>query len=98
MDGLNWMTDALLQNFNKPPERTILVCTLIKWLTTYLNMNNKKHSVKISCSNVRGLKKSSKLESKMTPILKHLDTDVKVILDSYTNKFNSGKLREEYKI
>ena len=61
-------------------------------------MNNNKSSIKISCSNVRGLNKSSKLESKMTHILKHLDTDVKVIVDSHTDEFTLGKLRKDYKI
>ena len=34
----------------------------------------------------------------MTHILKHLDTDVKVIIDSHTDNNTLGKLRKEYKI
>ena len=34
----------------------------------------------------------------MTHILKHLDTDVKEIVDSHTDEFTLGKLRKEYKI
>ena len=34
----------------------------------------------------------------MTHILKHLDTDVKVIVDTHTDEFTIGKLRKEYKI
>ena len=34
----------------------------------------------------------------MTYILKHLDTNVKVIVDSHTDKFILGKLRKDYKI
>ena len=63
-----------------------------------MNKGNKKSSIKMSCSNVRGLNKSPTLEFKMTHILKHLDTDVKVIVDTHTNEFTLGKLRKEYKI
>ena len=34
----------------------------------------------------------------MTHILRHLDTDVKVIVDSHTDNNTLGKLRKEYKI
>ena len=63
-----------------------------------MNRENKKSSIKISCSNVRGLNKSPKLGSKMTHILSHLDTDVKVIVDTHTDEHTLSNLRKEYKI
>ena len=63
-----------------------------------MNRENKESSIKISCSNVRGLNKSPKLESKMTHILKHLDTDVMVIVDTHTDKYTLGNLSKGYKI
>ena len=73
---------------------------MANYLTFYklMNSDNKKRSLRISCSNVRGLNKSPKLGSKMTHILNHLDTDIKVIIDSHTDKYTLNKLRKEYKI
>ena len=48
--------------------------------------------------NVRGLNKSPKLESKMTHILRHLDTDIKVIIDTHADQNTLGMLRKEYRI
>ena len=63
-----------------------------------MNRGNKKHSIKISCSNIRGLNRSSKLGSKITHILNHLDTDIKVIVDTHVDEHTLGQLRKDYKI
>jgi len=62
-----------------------------------MNRENKKHIIKTCCPNVRGLNKSPILGSKMTHILSHLDTDIKVIVDTHTDKHTLHQLRKEYK-
>ena len=45
---------------------------------------NNKHSFKISCTNIHGLNRSNKLESKNAHILNHLESDINIITDAHT--------------
>ena len=62
------------------------------------NKGTKKHSLEISSSNIRGLNKSQSLGSKMSHILTHLVTEVKILVDTHADENTLGMLRKEYKI
>jgi UDP-N-acetylglucosamine transferase subunit ALG13 len=57
-----------------------------------------KQSLKISCTNIREVNKSRILGFKMAHIFNHLDTDVKIIVDSHTSEQTICNLRKDYKI
>ena len=59
---------------------------------------NKYSSLKMSCSNVRGLNKSPKLGSKMAHIMTHLDSDIKIVVDAHMDEKTLGYLKKEYKL
>ena len=62
-----------------------------------MNESTKKHSLKMSSSNIRGLNKSQALGSKMAHILTHLETDVKIMVDTHVDENTLCMLRKEYK-
>ena len=47
---------------------------------------NKASKLKISCSNLRGLNSGPKLSFKIQHLLKNLNTDVRIVVDSHCDE------------
>ena len=60
-------------------------------------MGNKKQTVRISCTNIRGLNSLDKLNIKMNHILKNLKSDIKIIVDSHADNTTIDMLMKEFK-
>ena len=58
----------------------------------------KKASIRISCTNIRGLNSIGKLGIKMNHILKHLNSEIKIIVDSHADNTTIDSLKKNNKI
>ena len=62
-------------------------------------MGNKKNStVRISCTNIRGLSSKNKLPIKIIHLMKHLKSDIKIIIDAHADKTTIKLLNINYRL
>ena len=59
---------------------------------------SKKSKLKITCSNLRGLNTGPKLALKMQHLLKNLNCDVQIVVESHYNNHTLNSLKKEYKL
>ena len=52
----------------------------------------------MSSTNIQGLNKTNKQETKLNHILDHLDSDVKIIIDAHANENIVNNLKKEFKL
>ena len=58
----------------------------------------KTSKLKISCSNLRGLNTGPKLSYKIQHLLKNLNSDMRIVVDSLCDDHTLQDLRKEYKL
>ena len=64
---------------------------------SYKYMTNKS-TLKITCSNLRGLNAVQKLPFKMEHLLKNLNWDIRVVVDSHCDDHTLDMLKKDYKL
>ena len=57
-----------------------------------------KTKLKITCSNLRGLNSGPKLPFKMQHLLRNLNSDIRIVVDSHTDEQTLKALKKEYKL
>ena len=60
-------------------------------------MGSNKQTVRISCTNIRGLDLHDKLNIKMNHILNNIKSDIKILVDSHADNATIDMLMKEYK-
>ena len=60
--------------------------------------NIKKSTIRISCTNIRGLNSKAKLPIKMNHLMKHLKSKIKIIVDSHADKATIESLKINYRL
>ena len=59
---------------------------------------SKKSKLTITCSNIRGLNKGPNLSYKIQHLLKNLNADVRIVVDSHCDNQTLQALKKEYKL